>query len=135
MDTGEEFVEGDFKRNGGIEYQPMFRQPVIEKNRLGQAAGKTIEHPATGLSGKPIREDRAHQVVRKIFTAVENRLRLLAERRPVFHLLAEQCAGAEITETETFREPPPLSALTGGRRPDQDNSERSGSGIDQWTRL
>lgn len=51
VDPSQELIERNFKRNSGGEDLSVFRQPLIKKNRLRQAAGKPVEHPATGLLG------------------------------------------------------------------------------------
>ena len=101
--SGEDFIERYFQGNCGVECRTPLRQPVIQENRLLKTAGKTIEHPATGLTGKPICEQRTHQVIREIFTPSEYGSRLISKIRPHRHLLAEKHSSPQITQTETLR--------------------------------
>lgn len=131
VDSGDQFGKRHFQRNCRIDFQILRRQPFIQKNRLWQTAGKSIEHPSPGLARQPIREDRAHQVIRQVFTAGEDGLRLFSQLRPGPDVFPEQCPGAEITEPEAGRQPPSLSPLAGSRRPEQDDAERLGGWSDQ----
>ena len=100
---GEDFIERYFQGNCGVECRAPLRQPVIQENRLVKTAGKTIEHPAIGPTGKPIREQRTHQLIREIFTPSQSGSRLISKIRPHRHLLAEKHPGPQITQTETLR--------------------------------
>ncbi len=131
VNADEELIQRNFKRDGCIKLQVVVGQPAIEKNRLGQTPGKSIEDPTAGLAGKPIPEDGTHQLVRKILTPIKDGLGLLPKRSPVFHVFPEKCTGTKIAESETFGQPPPLSALARSRWPKQNNPERFGSRIDQ----
>jgi hypothetical protein len=55
-------------------------------------------------------------MIRQIFAAIQNRFCLFAQNRGGFDLLAENCAGTEISEIETGGESPTLGAFTRGRR-------------------
>jgi hypothetical protein len=84
---------------------------------------------------EPVGEDPAHQFVRQVFAAVEDRAGEFSEVGAVFDLLAEQRAGAEIAQAETFGQFPALSALPGRWRTEHDQAESSGGGTGQWTEL
>lgn len=113
----DQFVEGNFERNRGVEFDVPDRQPLVEEFRLRHAPWKSIENPTTGLTGQPLGKDRAHQFIGQIFTAGEDRLGRLAKRGSCSDVFAEQCSGAEVAEAKAFRQSPPLGSLAGCRWP------------------
>lgn len=87
------------------------------------------------MAGEPVGKDGAHEVVREVFAAGEDGHGPEAEVGLFLHLLAEEGSGAEVVEAEGCRQAFALGAFAGGRRPEQDDTERLGGGRDQWVLL
>ena len=134
-DALEKHIEGHLERERAVDRKAALRKPLIQKNRLRQAARETIEHPSARLLGKPIGEDAAHQVIGQVVTAGKNWRRGFSKLGLVFDLLAQHCAGAEVAKTKAFGEAFALGSLAGCRRAKQHDAQRSGRGIDQWSLL
>lgn len=115
-------LEGD----RGIERTRVRSEPLIDEVCLRQAAREAIEHPTARMVFQPIGEDRTHQLVRQVSTLIEDRLGPEAERGGEGDLLAEKRASAEVVEAKGGGKALPLGAFAGGRRPEQDDAERSG---------
>jgi hypothetical protein len=63
------------------------------------------------------------------------RLGQQAEIRSFLHFFAQQGPRTQISETQCSRQTPPLGALAGCRRTEDDNPMRLGRSFAQWARL
>lgn len=102
--------------NRSVQFQTAPTQPIIKKPSLHLAAGKTIKHPSSRMTGKPFLQKTAHQVIRQVFPTVEDGLRDSTQCRPFTDMLAQQRASAEVVQLERSCQNTPLRAFAGRRR-------------------